>query len=412
MTRLTNQARTSQERKAGWRFFERYCSFVADVRYRATIIAAITIGAIGMITPTDAASDGVGTNPMTYPAAPHPKFARTLDLSNVGRGASLTLMTFSPDSRYLAVVDNPNVASSTIIIWDLQLDREQTRIEVAGFPSLGTAPDVKLLWSPDGKYITFGSGRPIRFWDPMAGQMVKELVVDPPVLWSRYNKDGGKFLVNRSIIGHKGFRIYDTRSWEFQDYGDDGLSIEGLSWTADDKILVAGPWPKASVGRTLDGIVPHWYDVLARLIDPSGKQAPRLVLLSSPEVAGIDRQDPTQAFFPYHAVVNYRTNKIALGPGKIIDGRTLEILSFASGDDILSHKIPVGGQAFSADGNYLYLLGFSRDGKTNSLVVNAHTGAPAGTFPGGRNLNALAVSPDGKLLAIGNGHSVDLYDVE
>jgi WD40 repeat protein len=156
-----------------------------------------------MIAPTVVAADGVGTNPTTYPAAPHPKFTRTVDLSNVGRESFVERLTFSPDSRYLAVVDNPNAGSSTIIIWDLQLDREQTRIE--GLPPFGGFPGVELLWSPDGKSITLGLGRPIRFWDPMTGQIVKELMIDLPVRWSRYNKDGSKLLVNTNGFRPAGF---------------------------------------------------------------------------------------------------------------------------------------------------------------------------------------------------------------
>jgi hypothetical protein len=54
-------------------------------------------------------------------------------------------------------------------------------------------------------------------------------------------------------------------------------------------------------------------------------------------------------------------------------------------------------------------VGVSVDGKAKSLVLNAHTGAPAGNFPGG--FQGLAASPDGKRVAVSNGRSVDLYDV-
>ena len=393
------------------------------MKYRSIVVGAIAMGAIGMIAPTDAGADGTGTDPTAFPAAPHPKFSSAVDLNNLGRDSWVELLTFSPDSRYLAIVDNPTPASSTIIIWDLKLTREQTRI--SGLPSFGGNPQVEMLWSPDGQYITYGSGLPMLFWDPLAGKVAKELRIDPPVLWSRYNKDGSKLLVNREPpgVGKGGFRIYDTRSWEFQDYGDDGLLIEALSWTADDKVLVAGKWPKFSVGRVLDGAVPQMSDALARLIDPSGQQASRSVLLgaSAPrQIAGIDDPILVQTFHPDSAIVNYSTNRISLGPGKLVDGRTLEIFSYASDDNILTHasggntpngKLPSGTQAFSPDGNYLYLLGVSRDGKAESLVLNVHTGAPAATFPGGLNLRALAVSPDGQRIAVGNGRSVDLYDV-
>lgn len=385
-----------------------------EMKYRSTILGAIAMGAIGLIAPTDAKADSVGSNPSASPAAPQPRFSRTIDLSNEGRDSWIFLLTFSPDSRYLAVVDNPNLGSSTIIIWDLQLDREQTRI--AGLPPFGGNPQVELLWSPDGKYISYGSRNPVLFWDPLTGHVVKELAVAPPVDWSRFNKDGSKLLVNRDILARAGFRIYDTSSWEFHDYGDDGLIIQTLSWTAEDKVLVGGAWPRANVGRALDGMIPQMSDSLVRLIDPSGRDAPRSVLLapsSLRDYKGIVHSVPFQSYAPDSAIVNYRTNKIAIGFGKIIDGRTMEIFTYASDDDILSGKIPAGGRAFSPDGNYLYLLGLigiRRADSIKSLVMDARTGLVVASFPGGQN--GLAASPDGKHLAVGNGRSIDFYDVQ
>jgi hypothetical protein len=155
-------------------------------------------------------------------------------------------------------------------------------------------------------------------------------------------------------------------------------------------------------------------DALARLIDPSSEQPPRTVLLASGsphqvKTGGTEETVLLQSFWPDRAVANYNTNRISLGVGKIINAGSLEILTFASNDDIRTGKIPAGGQAFSPDGNFLYLLGISRDGNARSLVLNAATGKPAGTFPGGRR--SLAASADGHRIAVGNGRVVDLYDV-
>lgn len=374
-----------------------------------SIVVALALGMLSVITQGNAATGGANV-----PAAPHLSFDRKIDLSAMGGGSWVQRLSFSPNSRYLAIADTPNPTSVTIIVWDLLRDREQTRI--AGLPGVTIGPQVEILWSVDGRSITLGSGAPMTFWDPLTGRKLNELMVDPPVNWSRFNRNGTKLLVSRELIGRKGFRIYNTGSWAFRDYGDDGLIIETLSWTADDRVLVAGLWPKASVGQSLDGITPGQGDTLARLVDPSGREAPRSVVIAPRsfihrDLTGAYSATPLMTFAADTAVFNYPTNKIALGLGKIIDGRTLDVFTYAAvGADI---KFPISDLTFSPDGNYLYLLGLigiHPEGSAKSLVLDAHSGARVATFPAGQD--GLAVSPDGKRLAIGNGRSVELYDIQ
>ena len=39
---------------------------------------------------------------------------KVIDLSTFGRGSWVKKLTFSPDGQYLAIVDNPNISTSTI----------------------------------------------------------------------------------------------------------------------------------------------------------------------------------------------------------------------------------------------------------------------------------------------------------
>jgi WD40 repeat protein len=181
--------------------------------------------AMGMLASQRATADDNGAN------IPHPKLSRSIDLSDVGTHAGVKSLCFSPDSRYLAVADG-SLGQTMIIVWDLQLDREQSRI-VALPRSIGGDPQIEPLWSPDGRSITLGTGSPIKFWNPLTGEEVRQLSIDEPVSWSRYNRDGSKLLVNRTGIlgpmaGPKGgFRVYDTRTWQFDDFSNDGLSVFG-----------------------------------------------------------------------------------------------------------------------------------------------------------------------------------------
>jgi len=333
---------------------------------------------------------------------------KAIDLSAIARGSWVKKLTFSPDGRYLAIVDDPNISTSTIIIWDLERDREQARI--TGLPPFGDWPQVELLWSPDGKSITYGRGKPIKFWDPLTGIVIKEFTIDGPDIWSRYNKDGTKLLVNRTPLGgHGGFRIYETADWTYADYGDDGLLIRTMCWTADNMVMVAGVWATADKERTIDNKYPKSFDVVIRLIDPAGKIAPRSVLVPAipPDAPG---HWPRQVMGLLESSVDYTTNKV-ITENYIVDGRSLEIFQYASDEDIRTGNIPATLEPlFSPDGKYIYLLGSNMEGTAKSLVVEAATGKPLTVFPGGHD--GIAVSSDGRKLAVGNGRTVDIYTVE
>ena len=352
------------------------------------------------------AANGKGDKMIDDTSIPQPKLANKIDLTfmhgMIGR------LAFSPDGRYLAIVYNTQTLIANIIIWDMEHDREQTRIE--NLPAHANDPDTNLLWGADGKYITFGKGfnekYPIQFWDPLTGKLIKEIAVSAPCGAARLNRDKSKMMVR---TGDQSFRIYNTKTWEFKDYDSEGLGIISISWTSEDKVLIAGIWPPNSAGKTLDGKTPKPGDSLARLVDPSGKQSSRFIVVSGMVPSGRAVPPMEVGFWPYYSIVDYAGNKIALNYSKIIDGTTLEILTYASNEDIKNHKIPHIAKVFSPDGRYLYLLGF--EGKEKSLILDARTGKPLVWFEGG--MNDIAVSPDGKQLAmVGSLQYVKIFNLK
>ena len=69
------------------------------------------------------------------------------------------------------------------------------------------------------------------------------------------------------------------------------------------------------------------------------------------------------------------------------------------------------GIAFSPDGKYLYLLATGAENtETTSIILDANTGKQVGSFPS-RDAWGLAISPNGKTLAIGHTRYVELFDL-
>jgi len=244
----------------------------------------------------------------------------------------------------------------------------------------------------------------------MTGAIIKELNIDCKDVWSRYNRDGTMLLVDKGItLNNEGFRIYNTSDWTYVDYNNDGMMIETMSWTADNKVMVTGTWAHADKNLTIDNNKPNSFDIVIRLIDPSGTIAPRSVVVPAipPDAPG---KWPRQAMGLLSSSINYATNKVLI-QNNIVDGRTLEIFQYATAEDIHTGKVPATLEPlFSPDGKYIYRMGGNMEETIKSVVVEAASGKPLTIFPGGHG--GIAISADGKILAVGNGRSVDIYAVK
>lgn len=387
------------------------------------LIVFVVIGTIIMNTPPakpqSETSSKSNDNKAAITAPPQLKHERTIDLNSMGRTSAIKRLAFSPDGRYLAIVDDPSMASSTLIIWDVKNNREQSRITNL-HSAFGNLPQVEILWGPDGKYVTFGFGSPkanlpMRLWDPLTGKVLKELQIFAS--FAKLNRDGTKLLVSRGTQEPPTFRIYDTGTWGFNEYGIEGYIVETLTWTAGGKVIVVGT-SKSGEKIESDGMITRTSDCIARLIDPTGKQATRSVVLSAGNKK--TRWKNVVAITPGEyfdsSIVDYTGNTVALGSGriKVLDGSTLETLyTYApSDDDIKNGKMPSGfpDKAFSPDGKYFYIVGGSLDCSVKSLILDARTGTTLGSFEGGGN--GFAVSRDGKQIALGKWHTVELFNVK
>lgn len=321
-------------------------------------------------------------------------------------------MAFSPDGRYLAIVINTTtIAQTDIVVWDMKLNKEQSYIHCQGNYSVQSNDN--LLWSIDGKIISFGAKRQ---WDPMTG----ESIPDNPAIGraARLNKDGSKMLtIVTEADGKHGkhfIYIYDTRTWELQKIYGDGLIIESAAWTSDDKIMV-GVVAGAMFGKVLDGHTINHYDVALRLIDPSGKEPIKALWFDSvpderPHYSPWKRSTEVSL-----SVSNFASNQIALNAGQIINGKTMDILTYFTVENMENNSVStgVGGMVFSPNGKYLFIkAGEWFDGRkpvVNS-IIDTTTGKQLAQFGGGNN--GIAISPNGQQLAIGNNTSVQILSLK
>ncbi|MDI2590614.1 hypothetical protein POF45_04090 [Pseudomonas sp. 681] len=374
----------------------------------STVFALTIFGIVGMCNHASAAP-GESSSVLASVVVPTPTFQKTISFGDFFSRPFVEEIVYSPDGRYLAIVYHSAYMQSDIVIWDLQLDKKQSHIHCPF--DYGNMSDVHLLWSRDGKVISFGAKRQ---WDPLTGASLP----DNPAIGrsARLNKDGSKMLTIIGAIGEPSYiYIYDTKSWALQKLYVDGLAVKKAAWTSEDKIMVGVSGTIQTLNKNIDGRSLVRPDVGLRLLDPSGKTPTKAVWF--PAVP-----DDRPRYFPWKqavdvdlTVTNFAGNQIALGIGRIINGKTLDILTYYSLEDIESDKVSpgLGGMVFSLDGRYLFIKGgawFDGRKPVVNSVIDTSNGKQVAQFGGGDR--GIAISPNGKQLAIGNVHSVQIFNIQ
>lgn len=360
---------------------------------------------------------------------------KTIDLGAIEGGKKVTVMgaAYSPNGNYLAIWDVAGVAATHIIVWDLKSNKLQSHTDRLR-EDFGIYPNAVLTWTPDNKYITFGWGgqkKPIQFWDPMTGKLDHEV---PPYVAAtslQFNKDGTKALASPGIGGNPKFRIYDTKTWSYQEFNEGEMYVGGVAWAPDGQVVAVGYWhgtTREGVGsvrgeKSDDGQAIKVNDLIARLIDPAGHLADRTKVLipSMPKTVSSGNKEFTyyqsQTQSPLFVVSSLSGEVIAVGLGNLLNGSTLNMRIYATNADIREHKVPIAMQprniAISPDGRYLYLKGDARDESSDAarnLVIDTQTGSQLLWFHGG--VGGIAIRRDGRQLAVGDGDSVKLFNID
>lgn len=399
---------------------------------RHLVLFTSILGISAVIEPDTSSAAGV-TSAAAVDATKLPKPAqltpaKTIDLRSGSRASYVMGLSFSPDGRYLGIVEKLPNGLNAIDVWDVRENRRQSRIEVP--LNYSDFPGVALTWTPDSKYITFGyrsRTQLIQFWDPISGAPAKEAPASVFAYRLHFNGDGSKALAENNPLARSSvFRVYDTADWSFREIDEMDLDVRALSWVGDDQVLVFG-----SVHRREDmtGASDHPQspvlkanDAVVRLVDLSGKIPSRTVLVvaSKPRVMESNGTSHTwyedQVIGGYFLLPNSDSSKVLAGYGNVIDTELMKVMTYASTEDLVTHKFPgqMGDRnaAISPDGARIYLKDATqpRSGAPQNVVLDANTGAVVHSFNGGSV--GIAISPDGRQLAIGDGSKVQLLHIE
>jgi WD40 repeat protein len=381
--------------------------------YRAAFFLLITLFIIGPLSAFELGAlkvkvaDGVDSKD-----APKLTYGRTIRL---GLSHWVQKMAFSPDGRFLAIVDGPQVGSNDVLIWDLGKDKLQARIKSAY--DCGNDPACQVEWGPKSAYVTFGQidspDGTMHCWDAITGDLLQ---VSPKYIWKgNFSFDGRKFLAAQTGPSfYSKFRVYNTDAWDFKEYVTKNIKILSMAWAENGQILVLGSWYDDGVARAGDSQADvaigapslKMGDVVARLIDVDRDKMSKMLLL--PAVKGVD---------VFNLSTNGAGNMAQFGAENILDLDKMQMITYCTLEDVKAGRMPATvaapqNIAISGDGKFLFLKEempiFNNSAK--NLILNAKTGKPLLWFFGGHR--GIAVSPDGKQVAMGDGGSVKLLDLQ
>ena len=332
-------------------------------------------------------------------------------------------MSFSRSGKYLAIVNNSAMYSkdassayAAFSVWDVEARNcvfKVTDPQLIHPLTINSAP----MWGPNDAWVStgvaLGDGNLVWF-DPKSGIVLNKI----QVMW-------GKCQIN-----DRGTKILTSRI-------PNGLNIPSITiYDTDDDSKTPIPLENCLTGRQLAVLATAWlnndtfFSLGYNAISTSNTCTDVDIALSTK-----DHEEPTKHYFTavidckskntiltrnnddgppigQTAAVNFKNSLVYLSSEFVFNGKTLDTVPL----QFEPNFIPSGQAAFSPDGALLYVPTFMEDvrlpsglRKVSSGIFDPVTGLQVGHFPAAMFRTHVAISPDGRYMALARDLEVEIY---
>jgi RNA polymerase sigma factor (sigma-70 family) len=344
------------------------------------------------------------------------------EIRSFSNGPEVLNVAFAPDGKTLAAAGKDNV----VRLWDVATGKQAGALP-EGLGGVGRGRLSVLAFSPDGKVLTAAAsddsvvlwgpaGGSIALWGPAGGKVLGRLPCHTWLVTGLAFRRDGKVLFSWGFDGK--VRRWDVAAGKEIRSPESDFDQSYLARSADGKLVATGGtdgtvtlW-EAATGRRLRELAGHRGQVVALAFSPDGR---RLATAGwEPTVRVWDVAGGRQERAITCAGASHQMEAVAFSP----DGRRLAVADYgrgvvrlldaATGEEL--RQLAQGGPAalaFAPDGKTL-----AAGGRGGGAVVlwDVATGGKVRTIPvrPGNGLaitDAVAFSPDGRLLATGHHHT-------
>jgi WD40 repeat protein len=338
---------------------------------------------------------------------------RDLDASSPGARGGVRYVTFSPDGRLLAAGNNDR----TLTIWDLQKG-EAVRV-IKDF----SAPVTRVAFTADGARLVAvvedlfarASQPAVGVWDVATGKAIKSFRAGAGFGYLTLSRDGSTVAASSAPGAACSTKVWDAQSGavvrELQTCSVNLVALSGDGNTlavAAQNALEIWDARKGALRRKAEGVAVM--GAVAFSGDGAFVAAASFSFEKKGSVTLINARDGGKVraleagYAPVYSVAfNPNGKSLALGGSRVYlwdgqNGVPAEARDKASGD--------VAFVAYSPDGRALASVGVDSSIK----LLDAQTGATQFTLEGKANGYSVSFSPDGRLLAAGDGQMLKLWD--